>query len=765
MWSCVLSFCHSPCPDSRLVDGLVVSVDVLISSMLVVVDEGKPVVLRVDSNEECFRCCSEILRSDAIRLQCRFSPCTRHVERMLLSVDAPRFDALMDSASLGCEADITSLLTMMWHDVRVPSPQWDRREDDTYEFHEDHLSRWNSELPLFAHQESTLHWMKSRELGSEEWFPDNVCITRRWFVDVSFQRWTQCPEWKKVTLSGNICTDGTGTGKTATTLRHLMCSQNPRPNLVILPLNLVAQWKREFAKFLIAGCGKVLWLIQGKDLRSVTMASLEECDVVFTTFSFLRSSKTYGEVVDGALGSVHRHKAEIHAWSRKRKAEDAPVLEAVHWGRAVVDEFHGTMGSGRDLQHLRLLTYDVLWGLTATPDLEGHAELLVSLMTRRSEKLHPNLAASMFSTAVRGSREGLSAPAPALQLISLPPNELEQLQSQMARLGSIEEAVKACTHVEASHMDVVGEASEIERRLMASEKGKLAALQAQVDGKARIVRILDRSLRELEGELQDLAGSCAAGDPLATSQAAAAKEALAQQSLDLETVRRQWQSDARKLTQKQSVSRLLTEKLHGLKRREETCSICMSRECTVITPCAHVFCAPCSRRHITEVSRSCPSCRAPLQMEDLSGVVAGGGVGEKMERIGTLIRSLDDPVAILFVQWKSMLKGLKAYLRGIDVDVFTLDGNTSQRTNRLQTFSERGGVLLLCLEDSFEGLHLPHARHVLFAHALVGDREKVARMEQQAIARCARHGQTGTVQVYSFVVAECEEENLWHQTH
>ena len=64
-----------------------------------------------------------------------------------------------------------------------------------------------------------------------------------------------------------------------------------------------------------------------------------------------------------------------------------------------------------------------------------------------------------------------------------------------------------------------------------------------------------------------------------------------------------------------------------------------------------------------------------------------------------------------------------------------------------------GGVLLLCLEDSFAGLHLPHVAHIIFAHAIVGEVGQVRNLETQAIARCLREGQTREVQVYSFVIA------------
>ena len=127
----------------------------------------------------------------------------------------------------------------------------------------------------------------------------------------------------------------------------------------------------------------------------------------------------------------------------------------------------------------------------------------------------------------------------------------------------------------------------------------------------------------------------------------------------------------------------------------------------------------------------------------------------RLQHVGELVGSLAGQPLVVFVQWKSMVRALRSFLDGLEdaPRVLLLDGNTSQRAATLQEFT-RGGVLLLCLEDCIAGLHLPHARHVIFAHALEGDAETVRRLERQAIARCARPGQEGEVHVYSFAVAD-----------
>ena len=119
----------------------------------------------------------------------------------------------------------------------------------------------------------------------------------------------------------------------------------------------------------------------------------------------------------------------------------------------------------------------------------------------------------------------------------------------------------------------------------------------------------------------------------------------------------------------------------------------------------------------------------------------------------------------MFVQWKSMMRGTRAYLRALPgVRVLTLDGNSRQRAATLQEHLQRG-VLLLCLEESFAGLNLPHARTIVFAHAIVAEASAARRLEEQAIARCVRRGQTDDVQIHSFVVADSAEERVWDDAH
>ena len=192
--------------------------------------------------------------------------------------------------------------------------------------------------------------------------------------------------------------------------------------------------------------------------------------------------------------------------------------------------------------------------------------------------------------------------------------------------------------------------------------------------------------------------------------------------------------------------------------RDGLCEACGRGRFEWLSPCHHeALCAACAQTR--EVCLTCG-----VRHGAFGRVRGATGADSKLGEIVALLRRLHPEPVLLFVQWKTMLRKVQHFLHEAAVPAHALEGSASQRARTLAAF-EHGGVLVLCLEDSFAGLHLTHVGHVLFAHAIVGAHDEVARLERQAIARCVRPGQTRHVQVYSFVVSESEEETLWHITH
>ena len=168
-----------------------------------------------------------------------------------------------------------------------------------------------------------------------------------------------------------VLADWAGSGKTATALRH--CTRHvlrpardggagsggefplARGTLVIVPLNVIAQWEDEAARWCHASVCRLSTL---GEWRASSASELCSADVVLTTFEFLRDSRSYAHAVEERVMSVlgverrlARTRAALSAFARRR--DDAPIVEAIHWHRIVVDEMHEVVSSPRSLKCLR----------------------------------------------------------------------------------------------------------------------------------------------------------------------------------------------------------------------------------------------------------------------------------------------------------------------------------------------------------------------------------------------------------------------------
>jgi hypothetical protein len=755
MWTEAFSYGHRP--GRSAVRGVVTRVDLTLHEVHVRTSDGA-VHTGTLSAHDCTEAFREVaLRgAPAVRVECDVSE--QRVVRILVMVQPDLLQDLLERGAFRAEEWMIQLARAVWRDASVRPTE----EMDPVAMQVDHPPLWNATETPFAHQTTTVAWMRRLEAESPKvlTYPGNLHVTRDWYLDTEGECFTRDASPREAQLAGGICADGTGTGKTATALR-LIAETSDQPllsvrgrydsnaSLVILPLNLVAQWGAEIRTFLTRDV-RVVWLTQAKDLRDLRMETLLEAHIVVTTFHFLRTCKTYTDAVEGALGGRPRTRAALSAW-RRQPNHCEPVLEAVGWRRVVVDEMHETFEKPTDLRQLRLFSPRMLWGLTATPALRGdQAQHLYSLLCREKPH-HPNLLATLLSTAVRTHSQDAARqhdPTFSLQLVHL---EEGDERTHVRQTDDVREVV---------HRGMGGMlVTSVEDDVRAARERERAALRTQVEGHERTIALLQHS----RGEWDTIAHVHDHDEGPVDPRTHLARDMYETHTRNLESVVEELDRTRQRLGAFEATDTFVNERLATLESEMETCSICMARRCAVITPCAHLFCEECVRGALAH-RPTCPTCRADLTPADLTLLARRVDAGSKMDRIGQLLLSLQGESVILFVQWKSMVRGTKTMLRSMGLRVLLLDGNLAQRASTLHEF-RTSGVLLLCLEDGFAGLHLPHARHLVFAHAIVAERDRVAQLERQAIARCVRTGQTSVVTVYSFVIADCAEEALWRDTH
>ena len=116
--------------------------------------------------------------------------------------------------------------------------------------------------------------------------------------------------------------------------------------------------------------------------------------------TILKTNSAYLEMLELHLQGKPREKATLSTL-RRRPGCTLPILELVRWRRIIVDEMHDVLANAKEMRHLQLLSHRAVWGLTATPILEGPGSEQLSFFLERDEPLHPNLLKAVAERAVR----------------------------------------------------------------------------------------------------------------------------------------------------------------------------------------------------------------------------------------------------------------------------------------------------------------------------------------------------------------------------
>jgi len=759
------------------VRGVVLLLDSSINEVLVVSKNGVRQTAAVhprDIGESLHRIVSQ--RDDAVWIECEVA--SGVVTQFFLVADEEKVDTILSGGEVwGVEEDVVNLCKSVWREARVSCEGRVEEEGARGACEREGGGggggAWREEMELFEHQVRTVAWMR----GMEERFPMNIAydgnirMTSRWFVDTENECLTTTASVREAQLVGGLCADGMGRGKTAAVLRLINDTRMPRRpttaeshyesrgTLVVLPLNLVGQWKSEIEKFIKPGCMTVLFVVQGRDVPSMSEAL--DADIVVTTFHFLRNNKVYGEMIDRCLRHRPRERYSLSAWARVPNRQEC-ILEAICWRRVVVDEIHQTFERMGDVKQFRLLRAHALWGLSATPCIHNdQAQHLYSLLSREKAH-HPNLLARLIEACVRSGvkNETTTAEKRSVRRISLSAEERILLEDSGG--DTLAEKIRKVTFVDVSEGAggvVVGGDEGVGGHLVSHvsvQRGReCAALRVKVGGHERSVRILEGVTQELRATLVRLLDDGGSSE----EERDAARVAYETHQEDVRVAKGILHRQQLRLRNREAMDDTIQQRVQQI-GEGVVCGLCGERggHLNMSSSCLHMLCSSC-----VGANPACGVCGEMIY--DAFPIETTRGVGTKMKEIASLVQSLDTP-CILFVQWKTMVKGTRSFLRGMGTRVHTLDGNLSQRANALDSLHEEGvGVLLLCLDDGFAGLHLPHVWHVIFAHAIVGDRDRVMTLESQAVARCLRYGQTRDVKTYSFVVSNTEECLLYDRTH
>ncbi|KZV25548.1 hypothetical protein F511_09276 [Dorcoceras hygrometricum] len=602
---------------------------------------------------------------------------------------------------------------------------------------------------LRAYQKQALHWMCELEKGEsvEEaakslhpcWAAYRVCDERApaIYVNVfSGEASTKYPTATQV-ARGGILADAMGLGKTVMTIA-LIHARNGRVKggtLIICPMALLGQWKDEIETH-SAGDSISTFVHYGGG-RTDNPRVIADLDVVLTTYGVLTEA----------------YKNDL----------DSSIFHRVEWHRIVLDEAH-TIKSSKTLaaQAAFALSSYCRWCLTGTP-LQNKLEDLYSLLCFLH--VEPWCNWTWWNKLVQRPYDNGDPRGMKLVKAILRPLMLRRTKESKDKDGR---PILVLPPTDVQVIDC--EQSEAERDFYeALFKKSKASSFVQFDQFVAQGKVLHNYANILELLLR--LRQCCNHPFLVMSRGDT------QEYADMNKLARRFLGTNPDSSTHSAPSRAYVEEVvKGLQNGENAeCPICLeSADDPVLTPCAHRMCREClisSWR--TPVAGLCPICRQTLKKTDLITCPSSSpfriDVNENWKESSKVSKLLDcleeirrsgfGEKSIVFSQWTSFLDLLEIPLKEKKIGFLRFDGKLvqKQRERVLHEFAETHEkmVLLMSLKAGGVGLNLTAASNVFLM-----DPWWNPAVEEQAVMRIHRIGQTRTVRVRRFIVKDTVEERL-----
>ncbi|PKA47564.1 Putative SWI/SNF-related matrix-associated actin-dependent regulator [Apostasia shenzhenica] len=504
-------------------------------------------------------------------------------------------------------------------------------------------------------------------------------------------------------------------------------------NLIVCPMTLIGQWKAEIETH--AEHGSLSLYVHYGSSRLKDAKFLVQSDVVLTTYGVLAS--------------------EFSA----ENSEENGGLYSVQWFRIVLDEAHTIKSSKSQISTAAAaLTADMRWCLTGTP-IQNNLEDLYSLL--RFLRVEPWGNWSVWNKLIQkpyevGDERGLKLVQKILKPIMLRRTKLTTDREGRPIL------VLPPANVEVTYCELTVAEKDFYEALFKRSKVKFDQFVEQGRVLHNYASILELLLR--------LRQCC--DHPFLVMSRGDTKEFA-----DLNKLAKRFLKGSKDCLSGDSSAVLskayVMEVVEELSKGEGECPICLEAyEDAVLTPCAHRLCRECLLASWRSSTLGlCPVCRTTVNRQDLITAPTDSRFQIDVEKnwvesskVSALLKELEKLRAtgsksIVFSQWTAFLDLLQIPLSRNNITFARLDGtlNQHQREKVISRFTEDKQivVLLMSLKAGGVGLNLTAA-----CSAFLLDPWWNPAVEEQAVMRIHRIGQTETVSIKRFIVKGTVEERM-----
>ena len=643
---------------------------------------------------------------------------------------------------------------------------------------------------LYLYQNNNINWMKNIEnrvstninynfkyfINYRNFTTHNINI---YYNDDYLMRSDMITDKINFKMKGGVLCDEVGLGKTLSFISLIL--ENPlrelkddesKASLVFCPPRLCKQWENEIKKFVKKKI-KVASITSIVKFKKLTVDDFKNYDVIIISFNFI-TNKKYLE-------------------------QNNFKFTNLKWNRIIVDEAHELFNKNNmKRNYLYKLNSKYKWLCTGTPlahKVDGIEKMLQfltdnkikNLKKLKNDKINYLINYYFKQNTKKSVEKYLNIPNIIETTKLLTQSPIEKAIYEYAK-DNKKRLIELCTHVLISEENI----NDDDVKIMSLDKiHKIMTDKLSKELKLLIVndKNLDLEIKEKENEIKE---NIKEKDEF--------KKLYDENKIDdnkelLDNYRRKVTYNKKRLKTFIERKKILDNTIREKKRKfnifndlnnyikdtvEEDCLICLEEiNDIVISDCGHVYCLDCIKelwKLTHENYIKCPMCRFKLYKNSIKQIKKNieteqdnniNKYGTKMAYLLTYLKHLfenDNNKVIVFSKYIKMLNLVSNVLKENNINFVNIKGNVYVKNKAIERFKtdKDTKVIMLSSESCSSGSNLTEASHIILLDTINADNiETVKAIEEQAIGRAVRLGQTKRVEVIRLIMKNTIEHDYY----